>query len=114
MFSLRGYLDTTDMPFERLVACLKTLSGQDPSAHADGNAVTVCFVGTISDALKGRQRFTLYDYKSSDRIRIGGLVLLDVDMLKDTLTRALKDVTPSPYCAEYTYPNPPPRYHQWP
>ena len=107
--SLRGYFTPDNMPFEETVARLITLSGQDPTAQADGYKVSVEFSGRFHG-----QPFTLYDYKAGYCLHIGGSSALDVAALHDTLSAALIAVTPPPYQAVCKYDESDGQIHYYP
>jgi hypothetical protein len=93
---LRAYYESP-WSFEETVARLITASGQ-PARSDDDYKTSVSFEGTYY----GR-RFTLYDYKESRNIHIGGNNELNVTGLVAALNRELAAVEPTPYEAKEYY-----------
>lgn len=84
--------------FEETVARLIALSGQDPTRLSDHYKVSVEFVGALNGEV-----FTLYDYKCSEELHIGGRSGLDVAGLNSELVRLLATVDPVPFTAKHYY-----------
>ena len=84
--------------FTETVARLKAASGQDPTALSDQYKVAVEFAGTYRG-----EPFTLYDYKCSEDIHIGGTQNLNVGLLVLELLKILDDTAPVPFRAPQYY-----------
>lgn len=111
---LVGYLYNEDEPerhfchetFEHLLAKLNNVSAQDIFSQSDEDRTTFELYGTF----RGRH-FSIYNYKGSHSLHIGGTEELQVDTLIARLVLLLKVTEPKPFTAfcpctyqEFHYP----------
>jgi hypothetical protein len=86
--------------FERVVACLYNLSNQKIFKQGDKYKLSFEVVGSYDG-----KPFTLYDYKASYCVHIGGNDDLNVPELKKELIQLIKNTKPKPFTARIHYDN---------